>query len=169
MSNGHFDPDQSTFSWAEPPASPSASPGCGKDLPTHEAISCSPTWQSLIDCARDGSCGKMSPVFCRAGEDGILAPSSERWGNSGMGGPTGCLTLNTCEWGDGQEPSRSAAAGSSSLVASLSEVLETGPLPAKYSLSPKACSGILRRAERRGKELPPMLKEALLAASQLAR
>jgi hypothetical protein len=55
------------------------------------------------------------------------------------------------------------------LVASLSEVLETGPLPEKYSLSPKACSGILRRAERRGKALPPMLKAALLAASQLAR
>jgi hypothetical protein len=54
------------------------------------------------------------------------------------------------------------------LVASLSEVLETGPLPEKYSLSPRACSGILRRAERRGKELPPMLKKALKAvASQV--
>ncbi len=31
----------------------------------------------------------------------------------------------------------------------------------KYYLSAKACEGILRRAERRGKELPPMLKEAL--------
>jgi len=28
-------------------------------------------------------------------------------------------------------------------------------------LSAKACEGILRRAERRGKELPPMLKTAL--------
>jgi len=28
-------------------------------------------------------------------------------------------------------------------------------------LSPKACQGILRRAERRGKDLPPMLKAAL--------
>jgi hypothetical protein len=50
----------------------------------------------------------------------------------------------------------------------LSDVLETGPLPERYSLSAKACSGILRRAERRGEELPPMLKAALLAASQLA-
>ena len=33
--------------------------------------------------------------------------------------------------------------------------------PEKYSLSAKACQGILRRAERRGKILPPMLKEAL--------
>jgi hypothetical protein len=50
----------------------------------------------------------------------------------------------------------------------LSDVLETGALPEKYSLSPRACSGILRRAERRGKELPPMLKKALEAvASQV--
>jgi hypothetical protein len=28
-------------------------------------------------------------------------------------------------------------------------------------LSAKACEGILRRAEHRGKQLPPMLKEAL--------
>ena len=42
----------------------------------------------------------------------------------------------------------------------LSWILE-GDAPAKYSLSPKACAGILRRAERRGKALPPMLKTAL--------
>jgi hypothetical protein len=44
----------------------------------------------------------------------------------------------------------------------LSAILEAGA-PAKYSLSPKACQGILRRAERRGKALPPMLLEALTA------
>ena len=38
--------------------------------------------------------------------------------------------------------------------------LEAQPLP-KYYLSPKACQGVLRRAERRGKELPPILKAAL--------
>src|SRR5688572_13208658 len=32
-------------------------------------------------------------------------------------------------------------------VCSLSQVLETGPIPQKYFLSAKACSGILRRAE----------------------
>lgn len=42
----------------------------------------------------------------------------------------------------------------------LSQILEDSPLP-KYYLSAKACQGILRRAERRGKELPPMLKAAL--------
>ena len=34
-------------------------------------------------------------------------------------------------------------------------------VPAKYYLSPKACAGILRRAERRGKTLPPHLEAAL--------
>ena len=42
----------------------------------------------------------------------------------------------------------------------LSQILEANA-PEKYSLSAKACEGILRRAERRGKDLPPMLKEAL--------
>jgi len=75
------------------------------------------------------------------------------------------LTLNTSEWGDGPEPSRNAAAESSLSLASLSEVLETGPLPEKYSLSPRACRGICARAERRGKALPPMLKAALEAVA----
>lgn len=43
----------------------------------------------------------------------------------------------------------------------LSQILEASPHP-KYCLSAKACEGILRRAERRGKELPQMLKDALL-------
>ena len=42
----------------------------------------------------------------------------------------------------------------------LSQILEVNA-PQKYYLSAKACEGILRRAERRGKQLPPMLKEAL--------
>ena len=51
----------------------------------------------------------------------------------------------------------------SDVVAShLSQILEDTPHP-KYSLSAKACAGILRRAERRGKKLPPELEAALLA------
>lgn len=42
----------------------------------------------------------------------------------------------------------------------LSEILVDNP-DQKYRLSPKACQGILNRAERRGKELPPELKAAL--------
>jgi len=42
----------------------------------------------------------------------------------------------------------------------LSQILEVTPHP-KYYLSKTACLGILRRAKKRGKELPPVLKQAL--------
>jgi hypothetical protein len=66
-----------------------------------------------------------------------------------MGPPGAFLTLSISEF-------HSAAAASS-----LSDILETGALPQRYFLSAKACAGILRRAERRGKELPLALKRAL--------
>ena len=47
----------------------------------------------------------------------------------------------------------------------LSDVLETGHLLKKYYLSPKACRGILRRAEKRGKALPLTLAQALQEAA----
>jgi hypothetical protein len=66
-----------------------------------------------------------------------------------MGSPTGFLTLNTSEW-----PSDAA-------VCSLSDTLETGNVPQRFYLSAKACQGILRRAEKRGKKLPVILESAL--------
>jgi hypothetical protein len=66
-----------------------------------------------------------------------------------MGSPTECLTLSTSEW-----PKDAA-------VCSLSDILETGDLPPRFFLSAKACSGILRRAEKRGRQLPPLLQMAL--------
>ena len=53
------------------------------------------------------------------------------------------------------------------VVSALSQILEAAP-PPKYSLSAKACQGILRRAERRGKKLPPELEAALIRQSQEA-
>ena len=46
----------------------------------------------------------------------------------------------------------------------LSQILEDSPLQ-KYYLSETACKGILRRSERRNKELPEELREALLEQS----
>ena len=46
----------------------------------------------------------------------------------------------------------------------LSQILEDRPHP-KYTWSSRACQGILNRAERRGKELPPQLREALIRQS----
>lgn len=47
-------------------------------------------------------------------------------------------------------------------VSRLSWILEASPHP-KYCLSERACQGILNRAAKRGKELPPELKAALEA------
>jgi hypothetical protein len=66
-----------------------------------------------------------------------------------MGSATECLMLRTSE---------SHSEGEESL---LSDILETGDLPQKYYLSQKACQGILRRAEKRGKTLPKTLELAL--------
>ena len=45
-------------------------------------------------------------------------------------------------------------------ASTLSQILVANA-PDRYSLSAKACAGILRRAQKRGKALPPMLREAL--------
>jgi hypothetical protein len=52
-------------------------------------------------------------------------------------------------------------------LCSLSSVLERGEIPEEYFLSPLACAGILRRAAKRGRSLPPSLRQALEAAAQM--
>ncbi len=140
---------QLTFLLEEPPVSHSASRDCGEEWPTSAE-----TWPLsffvwLNDYAPAGFFGKTSPVCCRRTEDGTLVPSSEGWQNSGMGSLTEFSTLSISDW-----PSDGS-------VCSLSDVLETGDVPQRYYLSPRACAGILRRAERRGKELPHHLEQAL--------
>lgn len=51
------------------------------------------------------------------------------------------------------------------VVCSLSQVLETGSIPPRFFLSSKACAGILRRSEKRGKKLPEPLLRALQAVA----
>jgi hypothetical protein len=74
-----------------------------------------------------------------------------------MGSPTECLTLNTSEAAATRELSLSDGG-----VCSLSDIVETGDVPQRFFLTARACAGILRRAEKRGKALPPSLKEALV-------
>lgn len=66
-----------------------------------------------------------------------------------------CMMRNT-----GESPN-------AAVVSRLSQILEATPQE-KYSLSAKACQGILRRAERRGKDLPEPLKTVLLMQSENA-
>ena len=69
--------------------------------------------------------------------------------------PGECLTRNT-----GEYPREENAS-------SLSQILIAN-VPEKYYLSPRACQGILLRASKRGKELPPLLKAALERQAQAA-
>ena len=164
---GLFNQAISTCSLAAHRANHFPSRDCVAVLQTHAETSCLHILHSLNICGLNGLCGKTSPEFCRADEEGILEPSSGRWGNWGTGSPTECLTLNGCEHSGTHAPSRSAE-GVCSLsrgeVCSLTDVLETQPVPQRFYLSEKACSGILRRAERRGKILPEQLRRALESA-----
>jgi len=122
------------------------------DLPENALVSFGKSSGSLTIFTQDGLSSKMFLVSCHPMEDEIWEPSSGRWLSSGTGSATGFWTLSTLE--------------SPSVVveSSLSDVLETtGEHLWKYLLSPKACEGILRRANRRGKRLPDRLEAALQA------
>ena len=151
---------QLTFSLEAPPASRSPSQGSEPDWLTPAATSCSPILPLLQNVAPSGWSGRMSPEFCRQTEDGTLEPSSGAWANSGMGSPTECLTLNSVEHMAMIELSHNVGA-----VCSLSDILETGDVPQRYYLTARACAGILRRADKRGKVLPPQLAAALQAVA----
>ena len=115
----------------------------GKTYPECSAQKTMPSaafWQGLpakvSRCSQQGRNGRTL-VVC-------LDPKEQSRG--------GCSMPNISEW-----PNDAA-------VCLLSQVLETGSIPAKYFLSSKACAGILRRAEKRGKRLPLLLEQALQAA-----
>ena len=94
------------------------------------------------------SSARKLPLFLSLNTDGLQAGVSPTWEENGaLRGEFSMLSFGEC-------PSVENASH-------LSQILEASPLP-KYSLSAKACLGIVRRAERRGKELPPILKAALL-------
>lgn len=77
----------------------------------------------------------------------LLEAVAELWPDGGRHGE--CWTLSSSVWPSGAS------------VCSLSSTLETGGVPRRYFLSARACAGIIRRAERRGKALPRELREAL--------
>lgn len=141
--------DRSTSSLGEPPASPSASRASELAWMMRVVISRSSFSRLLADYDLAGSSGRTSPASCRSTADGRLEPCLGRWWNSGTGSPTEFLTLSTSEF-----PSDGTAC-------SLSRILETGDLLRRYFLSARACRGILRRAEKRGKKLPVQLQAAL--------
>lgn len=107
----------SIFSSAELPAKASASPDSERDWLIRVATSCSPILPLLNATLPAGWYGKTFPASCRRTAAGTLEPSSEGWQNSGMGSPTGFLTLSTlavsvrapeCSWSPILEDSGSA-------------------------------------------------------------
>lgn len=145
--------ETSTSSSEGRPAKDSASPASAVGSLEKAATSPLSLRDWLKRYALGGSSGRTSPEFSRL----LTTPSDAFSGpfrSSGMAAHGECWTLNSSEW-----PSDAS-------VCFLSDILEPLPLPERYFLSPKACAGILRRAEKRGKRLPPMLHAALLAGSQ---
>lgn len=136
----------------------------GRTLSEHSAATeektSTPCWKKLrvsqnqdflyLDCRKSGNGQKQEPSTVMGG----LSPGE-------------LTTLRT-----GEKPSETAVQemlsvwGPHSVAeeSRLSQILEVNPLP-KYNLTAKACQGILRRAERRGKDLPERLKAVLLMQS----
>ena len=166
----------STCSSAERPARAIPLPGFEEVLPIPAETSRSSLSAWLIDQGYDGQSGKMCPAYFQAKPEMIL-PASYRCCAAGKsvslsaGGENAesslllldaldwhgeCLILNIPEFPNFQGRSRSEGD-----VSSLSDILVRGSIPQRYYLTAKCAEGILRRAERRGKPLPPVLKTAL--------
>ena len=146
--------EQLTLLSAEHLARTSPSPDSARDWPESAADWPWSLHKFFLSCVQSGLSGKTCPEFFQQMADGTSGHSSGRWTTSGILARGECLTLSFSE-------SPSVAAEST-----LSDILETGDLPQRYFLNPKACAGILRRAKRRGRTLPSPLQDAL---EQVAR
>ena len=129
-------------------------------------------------CDLDGWSGKMSPELLAVTKEETSQPSLKKRSKSSNRKPPlflcltrdglqqdACLTWTENGALPGEYTTRSfGECPSEENVSRLSAILEDTPHP-KYYLSAKACAGILRRAERRGKDLPEPLKQVLLMQS----
>ena len=106
----------------------------------------------------NGSSSKTSRAYSRAAAGRISDASSPRWMTSGMAWRGEFWTADGSECPNG------------GVESSLSGILEPySPRLSRYILSAKAAKGILRRARKRGKQLPRRLEEALEALASTAR
>lgn len=150
--------DQLTFLSPEAPVSHSASPENVSDWMTRAATWPSSLCEFVSSYSPAGSSSKMSLVCLAAAEGTTSLPSSTKWKSAGIRARGESWTLNMPEW------------HSDAVACLLSATLETtGDHLRRYCLSQRACAGILRRAEKRGKKLPPILEAALTkgASSEL--
>lgn len=117
---------------------------CGRMYPE---LSAQTKEKTSVSCLKSSVKSKTkTPMFLNLlGGGGALLAQSWEMGIPSLGE---CSTLVF-----GESPSVAEESG-------LWQILQAGA-PLKYYLSEKACVGVLRRAERRGKELPTILKTAL--------
>ena len=94
---------------------------------------------------------RKPPIFVCLNKDGL------HQGASGMSWVSGQLPGEFSMHSFGESPSVD-------VESHLSQILEDSP-HRKYSLSARACQGILNRAKRRGKKLPERLEKALVEQS----
>lgn len=131
----------------EVPASHSPSQGNAKDS-RGSLDSCSNIFEQYARFVLAGLFGKTSRERSRSNVGRLSDSSCPRWTNSGMAWRGAYLTRNSSVWHNDAN------------VCMLSDILETC-VPEKYSLSQRACAGIIRRASKRGKPLPKPLRDAL--------
>ena len=115
----------------------------------------SPSSTSSAPAAQKPSSSKTSRASSARMPVAILGHSPVGWQNSGMGGPTGFLTLSSSECPSDDD-------GCSCSRSTLTDILEPSA-PPRYFLSARAAMGIMRRAKRRGLRLPAALSAALAA------
>lgn len=136
-------------------ASHSVSPGNASDGMTSAGTSSGTRSSSPTTSKRRSSSSKTFPASLQQIRESCSERSSLTWPKQGFITSNGeCLTPRTSESPNGGEEF------SSSLAAILQSSVD-----AKYSLSAKACAGILRRAGRRGRTLPAPLVAALEAVA----
>ena len=143
------------FSAAASPAKTSASPDNAADSQANDpgCSTSSPGSSTLFD--PDGYSLRTYPDSSPRTAVGTSESCLERWPTSGTAWHGGFSTAVSSEC-------RSDDAGCSSSEPSLSEILEPPQsVPERYSLSARAATGILRRAEQRGRMLPSHLRTAL--------
>lgn len=143
------------------PAKTSVSPAAEQDSSAASAAASSssaPVSQMSFYDQADGSSLRTYPDFFPATVDAISLSFSRRWPTSGS-----MTSLGEC-WTHDISESPSGGGVSSSLR----DVLEES-VPERYFLSPKAAAGILRRAEKRGRDLPPHLLAALRVVAESTR
>lgn len=103
----------------------------------------------LSEVAPEFFSSKTCQAFSLPTEDETSTSLFALWPNSGMVWDGVCLTAKTSE-----SPNHAKES-------SLWDVMEKGEVQEKYFLSPNAAKGILRRADRMGRNLFPPLREAL--------